>query len=351
MSSWPRPSPSGCASPLCPVQNSGYQMRPRPAKPAAKPAAPAPKAAPAPAPVAAAAEPEPFKDVVEASAVIEPVSPQRLLSGTELEAAPERRGRPVPVIKAGMAAPTPAQPTGSAVVAAPQSAPRPVAVVKPQKRATIGDMLRASRDGGNGGSGSSGAYEPAYNGGGYVAVPTRPAPAQQQPASYPAPAPAGGYPVQTGSRAAAAAAAAAGQAADPESGAVVPVQYNPDGSVVLAAKPIKVRSVCSTGCGVIGMCAHGLASGGTKPSCGPSPLPTDSACPPAHRPASAPLLPLTPQLVKPAHLLPKTYGFEQFGSEEPLPPEAVEAEPYHASTDREQLGDDVFGGYRRSGRC
>lgn len=326
-------------------------MRPRPAKPAAKPAAPAPKAVPAPAPAAAAAEPEPFKDVVEASAVIEPVSPQRLLSGTELEAAPERRGRPVPVIKAGMAAPTPAQPTGSAVVAAPQSAPRPVAVVKPQKRATIGDMLRASRESGSGGSGSSGAYEPAYNGGGYVAVPTRPAPAQQQPASYPAPAPAGGYPVQTGSRAAAAAAAAAGQAADPESGAVVPVQYNPDGSVVLAAKPIKVQSVCVAQ--VVawwGMFTHGLTSLGASrhaalPRCRLVP-----ACPPAHRPASAPLLPLTPQLVKPAHLLPKTYGFEQFGSEEPLPPEAVEAEPYHASTDREQLGDDVFGGYRRSGR-
>ena len=63
-----------------------------------------------------------------------------------------------------------------------------------------------------------------------------------------------------------------------------------------------------------------------------------------------PCAPPASQLVKPAHLLPKTYGFEQFGSEEPLPPEAVEPEPYHASTDREQLGDDVFGGYRRSGR-
>ena len=36
--------------------------------------------------------------------------------------------------------------------------------------------------------------------------------------------------------------------------------------------------------------------------------------------------------------------------QETLPAEAVEAEPYHASTDREQLGDDVFDGYRRSGR-
>lgn len=212
-------------------------MRPRPSRPAAKPSAP--RAAPEPAPASAAA-PESFKDVVEASAVIEPVSPQQLLAGTELEAAPERRGRPVPVIKAGMAAPAPVQASAGAVVAAPQSAPRPVAVVKPQKRATIGDMLRASREGG---SASSGAYEPPYNGGGYAAVPSRPAPAQQQPASFPAPAPAGAYPVQTGSRAAEAAAAAAGQSADPASGAVVPVQYNQDGSVVLAAKPIKVRSL------------------------------------------------------------------------------------------------------------
>ena len=182
--------------------------------------------------------------------MIEPVSPQRLLAGTELETAPERRGRPVPVIKAGMAAPTPVQPSAGAVVAAPQSAPKPVAVVKPQKRATIGDMLRASQEGGSAGDG---VYEPPYNGGGYAAVPTRPVPAQQQPASYPAPAPAGAYPVQTGSRAAAAAAAAAEQAADPASSAVVPVQYNSDGSVVLAAKPIKVGSVCRAMYGADGL--------------------------------------------------------------------------------------------------
>lgn len=347
------PSPS----PLLP-QNAGFQMmRPRPAKPSSKPAAP--KATPAPA---EAAEAEPIKDVVEASAVIEPVSPQRLLAGTELETAPERRGRPVPVIKAGMAAPTPVQPSAGAVVAAPQSAPKPVAVVKPQKRATIGDMLRASQEGGSAGDG---VYEPPYNGGGYAAVPTRPVPAQQQPASYPAPAPAGAYPVQTGSRAAAAAAAAE-QAADPASSAVVPVQYNSDGSVVLAAKPIKVGSVCRAMYGADGLGWCGLVDwlGASQAAAKHVVLwrvrqtPRRLTLPLSHTLpltlclslCQPPWAPPAPQLVKPAHLLPKTYGFEQFGSEEPLPPEAVEPEPYHASTDREQLGDDVFGGYRRSGR-
>lgn len=224
-----------------PMQSMGYQMstRPRP-KPAAKPAAPA---APAPAqlpvraasaPAAAVAQPEAFQDVVEASAVIEPQSTKQLLTGTELEAAPERRGRPVPVIKAGMAAPS----AGMAPPAAPPApavAPRPVAVVKPRQRSTIGDMLRGPRDGGNGVNGGS-----SSGGGGYSyaqPAPMQPAPVQQQPASYPSSPPAGGYPVNTGSRAAAAAA----QAAPLEPiAAAVPVQYNADGSVVLASKPIKV---------------------------------------------------------------------------------------------------------------
>lgn len=230
------PTPPASPHPTLP-QSMGYQMnsRPRPAKPAPKPAAQAQAAqavmvAPAPAP-------ERFQDVVEASEVIEPVSPKQLLAGTELEKSPERRGRPVAVVKPGMAAPAGAQ-ASTAMVATAQAAPRPVAVVKPQKRSSIGDMLRGAAASMGGGGG---AYEQpragtvaSYNGSGYAEVLTRPAPEQQGQASFPA----AGFPVNTGSPAAMAAAAA--QPVDPAAGTMVPVQYNPDGSVVLSSKPIKV---------------------------------------------------------------------------------------------------------------
>lgn len=213
--------------------------RPR-AKPASKPAqlgAPSQLAAEtkpaAPAPASSSESFSDVNDVVEASAVIEPMSPKQLLKGTELEAAPERRGPPVPVVKVGQAVPLAArQPDGPPAAAA---APKPVAVIKPQKRSTIGDMLRAAR------GGPSASTNGAPTNGGYAVVNTQPAPVQPQPASFPSgPAPSGGYPVNTGSRAAAAAAAAAG-GSEQTSAEVMPVRYNNDGSVVLASKPIPVR--------------------------------------------------------------------------------------------------------------
>lgn len=114
----------------------GYQMstrpRSRPAKPAPPPAAPAAQHAPPElaaaaefAPVASiplgfvsvSAQPdEPFRDVVEP--IVVENGTRELLSGTELEAAPEKRGRPVPVVKPGQAVPLQLQPGSGAPQAA-----------------------------------------------------------------------------------------------------------------------------------------------------------------------------------------------------------------------------------------
>lgn len=150
-----------------------------------------------------------------------------------------------------------------------QAPPRPVPVVKPQKRATIGDMLRsAARSGGEdpsghaepyalvNGSGRSSGMSVGGGSGGSLAPPLQ---AAHQPGAAGAP-PGAAFPVNTGS----AYAAAAGGGSSGQPGAAdeaTPVQYNPDGSVVLASKPIK--------------------------------------------------------LVKPAHLLPKTYGGWLGGWEQP----------------------------------
>ncbi len=125
-------------------QSMGYQMSTRPRARPAKPSATPPRAAPAlqqgqpevaaaaelapaaPIPLASlsvSAQPdEPFRDVVE-PIVVENDS-RELLSGTELEAAPEKRGRPVPVVKPGQAVPLQLQPGSgtpqAAAVAAPQ---------------------------------------------------------------------------------------------------------------------------------------------------------------------------------------------------------------------------------------
>lgn len=125
-------------------QSMGYQMSTRPRARPAKPSATPPRAAPAvqqgqpevaaaaelapaaPIPLASlsvSAQPdEPFRDVVE-PIVVENDS-RELLSGTELEAAPEKRGRPVPVVKPGQVVPLQLQPGSgtpqAAAVAAPQ---------------------------------------------------------------------------------------------------------------------------------------------------------------------------------------------------------------------------------------
>jgi hypothetical protein len=196
----------------------------RPQKPSA-PAAPAlPPAREVEVEVMGAGpSPDAFSDV-EAGQPAAALPPRALLSGTELERSPERRGRPVPVVKPGVASPL-----GSPGAAAPSSAgapPKPVPVVKPQKRATIGDMLRASR------------VTDVYN------SPAAPAPVAPTGAghSYAAvPEPAGRAaaprPVHTGSP------YGGGRAAAPASvdeGSTTPVQYNADGSVVLSSKPIKL---------------------------------------------------------------------------------------------------------------
>ena len=136
------------------LQSLGYQIPPvrRGRSAATKPAtddAPAPAAQQPPAPPS-----EPFTDVLllserageaEVAAIggvaVAPALPREplgVLTGTELEAAPERPFvRPVPVVKPGMAPPTPAAQQSS-----PKPIPRNVPVVKPQKRMTIGDMMR-----------------------------------------------------------------------------------------------------------------------------------------------------------------------------------------------------------------
>ncbi|KAL4429383.1 hypothetical protein ABPG77_005157 [Micractinium sp. CCAP 211/92] len=306
------------------LESMGYQMSTRPRARPAKPSATPPRAAPAlqqgqpevaaaaelapaaPIPLASlsvSAQPdEPFRDVVE-PIVVENDS-RELLSGTELEAAPEKRGRPVPVVKPGQAVPLQLQPGSgtpqAAAVAAPQAAPRPVPVVKPQKRATIGDMLRsAARSGAEdpyaepyalvNGSGRSSGMSVGGGSGGSFAPPPQP---PRQPGNAGGAAPSSAFPVNTGS---AYAAAAGGGSSGADEAA--PVQYNPDGSVVLASKPIK--------------------------------------------------------LVKPAHLLPKTYGFEQMGvplAEEPQLPEQYSEQYYAAEYEQEQEGGSrsVFGSsYRR----
>ncbi|KAL4458611.1 hypothetical protein ABPG75_013476 [Micractinium tetrahymenae] len=311
------------------LESMGYQMstrpRARPAKPSAAPPPAAPAAQQAPPEVAAVAAPiplgslsvsaqpdEPFRDVVEP--IVVESAPKELLSGTELEAAPDKRGRPVPVVKPGQAVPLQLQP-GSGAPQAAAAAPRPVPVVKPQKRATIGDMLRsATRSGGedpyaepyalvNGSGRNSGMSVGGGSSAGGYGAPLAPPPPQasyQPPAiaaSSAGPAPGGAFPVNTGSSyAAAAAGGGGGQPGGGDEGA--PVQYNPDGSVVLASKPIK--------------------------------------------------------LVKPAHLLPKTYGFEQMGvplADKPALPEQYSEGAYYAGDyEQEQEGGSrsVFGSaYRR----
>lgn len=308
----------------------GYQMNTRPRARPTKAAAAPPPAAPAaqqsqteaaavaelapaahaipPGFVSVSAQPdEPFRDVVEP--IVMESGTRQLLSGTELEAAPEKRGRPVPVVKPGQAVPLQLQ-TGSgapqaAAVAAPQvrrigwhargrglrstkpahdnfsthatcqefcrashassahpwatlpppyacvqAPPRPVPVVKPQKRATIGDMLRSAARSGdedpyaepyalvNGSGRSSGMSVGGGGSGGHT--PQLSTPANPHASHQPAAAGAGGaFPVNTGSSyAAAAGGGSRGQAGGSDEAG--PVQYNPDGSVVLASKPIKL---------------------------------------------------------------------------------------------------------------
>jgi hypothetical protein len=159
-----------------------------------------------------------------------------------------------------------------------------VAVVKPQNRATIGDMLRRGGGGSAAPSPSAPGAAALYTngGGGYGLAAPAPAPAQQQAAAAAVPVAAASGRVNTGSGFASSAAAAAEAAP-----AASPVQYNPDGSVVLSSKPIK--------------------------------------------------------LVKPAHLLAKTYGYEDLEPQEAAGEEAA----YAAAGAREQQGADVFDGYRR----
>lgn len=225
--------------------------RPRPASKPAKPSMVLAQASARPVELAAAPVPaaevevalagEAFKDVGVAQVAAQAAAGASvLLAGTELEKGPERRGPHVPV-------------------------------VKPQKRATIGDMLRSSLMGDGAAPQPDAPLHSVDGGYGYAAAPPR----QQQQAAAP-------RPVNTGS--------SYGSGAVEEAAGGAAVQYNSDGSVVLASKPIK--------------------------------------------------------LVKPAHLLPKTYGYE--GGEQAAP--TADQRYPSAAPQREQLTDgDMFGGFRRRG--
>lgn len=190
--------------------------------------------------MAAVSGPETFRDVEAAAQQATAIASGGLLNGTELEKSPERRGPPVPVVKPGMASPSGYAQTGSGSSAGngggspAAAAPRPVAVVKPQKRATIGDMLRNSRvsDEYPPHPGQSGTSRPQPGGYDFAAVP--PPPAQQRPE----PAAIRQRPVDTGSSYGTRSAAVMSPEA---SAAPAAVQYNTDGSIVLSSKPIKLH--------------------------------------------------------------------------------------------------------------
>ncbi|EFN54135.1 hypothetical protein CHLNCDRAFT_58231 [Chlorella variabilis] len=265
------------------TEGLGFQMsaRPRPASKPAKPSMVLAQASARPVELAAAPVPaaevevalagEAFKDVGVAQVAAQAAAGASvLLAGTELEKGPERRGPHVPVVKPGMASPPAVQLNGGGAPA-PAPAPRSVPVVKPQKRATIGDMLRSSLMGDGAAPQPDAPLHSVDGGYGYAAAPPR----QQQQAAAP-------RPVNTGS--------SYGSGAVEEAAGGAAVQYNSDGSVVLASKPIK--------------------------------------------------------LVKPAHLLPKTYGYE--GGEQAAP--TADQRYPSAAPQREQLTDgDMFGGFRRRG--
>eukprot|EP00887_Chlorella_sp_A99_P006426 scaffold3.g6426.t1 len=134
--------------------------RPAPAPEAATPAPPALQEGGALAQAGAPSSGELFLDVAsDAAEEGSGGAADLLLAGTELEAAPERAVRRVPVVRPNGYAPAPA----AAAPAAPAPRPKPVPVVKPQRQVTIGEMIASvgGEEGSGGGSYDGAATAPA----------------------------------------------------------------------------------------------------------------------------------------------------------------------------------------------